>query len=255
MSRNDSAGWGTLLLRATIFVDHGLRFPDLRWWEEMVGAPPEEKTIKPQSAIEIHRGPFHRGRLILEVKPGRIDYVWRVVESSETEIEGLPSLGPFGEVRSQFSDPITRWLREGPKANRLAFGAKLFQPAEGLEDAMRRLAKLLPAVKIDPKDSSDFAYSINRRRKSDSGVSNLKINRLSKWGAGTYRTIQIDLLSDAKEAAKTIPVGADYAACQLELDINTMPEPNVSLPSNKLSGIMNELTQLGVEIATKGDLS
>ncbi len=255
MSRSNDVEWGTLLLRATVFVNPEIRPVDPAWWQELTGAPPEEKVTKAQGAVQIHQGPFNGGRLVLDIKPGRIDWVWTVVDSIDKATEGLPSLGPFDKTAASFADLLTVWFAKAPEVSRLAFGAKLFQPASSPEDALSRLAKQLHAVKVDPKNSSDLTYSINRPRQSSSGVPNLKINRLSKWGAGVYQSIQIDLMVGTKDLAKPVPIGAEYGMCLLELDINTMPDPRVSLPRGQLSDIMKELTAFGIGIAAEGDVA
>lgn len=66
------------------------------------------------------------------------------------------------------------------------------------------------------------------------------LNRLSKWAvvSGAYAS----------------QVGHKDFACRLELDINTVPDFQGELPRESFGQLLGELTELGQEIAQKGDI-
>jgi hypothetical protein len=49
-------------------------------------------------------------------------------------------------------------------------------------------------------------------------------------------------------------VGHKDFACRLELDINTVPDFQGELPRESFGQLLGELTELGQEIAQKGDI-
>ncbi|MDQ7034545.1 MAG: hypothetical protein Q9P01_06835 [Anaerolineae bacterium] len=117
------------------------------------------------------------------------------------------------------------------------------------EAGYEKLTELLP-FKIDAENSSDFFYQINRRRNSNT-ISNLELNRLSKW---SVLKLQTALIRTDIAANQLITLPEAYA-CRLELDINTIQNFEGELDQDKLSDLFYELINLGKEIATKGDIS
>jgi len=69
------------------------------------------------------------------------------------------------------------------------------------------------------------------------------------WSAITVQAIGMLIGTGALAPQVELYVGA-----KLEIDINTTPESSSKVESIELSSIFDELTQLGLEIAEKGDL-
>ena len=145
---------------------------------------------------------------------------------------------------------MTHWFPQCPPVARLAFGCVLHHKATDVEEAYKHLDSLLPAVTIDYRNSSDFLYRINRRRKSKSDVPDLLINRLSTWSV--VRQFRERVTS--QENSLTHSSQLLFIASQLELDINTVPEYQETLPREKLPVLLREFVDLGQEIAVKGDV-
>jgi hypothetical protein len=155
-------------------------------------------------------------------------------------------------VLQTFQELIGRWLalETSPAMTRLAFGAVLLQPVASVQDAYQRLGHYLPAVTLDPVGSSDFFYQINRRRDSTTGITGLKINRLSKWSAASLMAM---MFTGSPERMLYHPDMSMFFA-QLELDINTTPDFQGELEKGQLQSVFSELVQLGCEIAEQGDI-
>ncbi|MFW6158029.1 MAG: hypothetical protein ACOC8E_01570, partial [Planctomycetota bacterium] len=146
------------------------------------------------------------------------------------------------------------WLggADCPGLNRLAFGAILMQPVGSLEDAYGELRKQLKAFKPgrpDPATTCDFFYAINYRV-GLSAVSDmaLQLNRLIKWSVSNVRLMSLEP-SGLRAAASQ----AQQRAVTLDVDINTSPDFDGLLPSDRLVDIWDELVDLGEEIAAKGE--
>ena len=112
------------------------------------------------------------------------------------------------------------------------------------------MSALLP-FQLDPEHSSDFAYQINRPRKSERGLQCLKINRLSKWSVILLQGFQISV---GQGVPKLLPVAVPQAACCLQLDINTDEDHQTEFPRENIVAIFEELVESAQEIATKGDI-
>jgi hypothetical protein len=125
------------------------------------------------------------------------------------------------------------------------FGAEISIPVSNHVEAYRLLDSYLPVVTVDP-ESSDFNYSINRKRSSEVGISGLRINRLSRWNA-LLRKIGM-------KTAEQVVSAAEFYSCRVEFDMNTDPASIGRLPKEKLKDIFQELVSLGVEISEKGDV-
>ena len=157
------------------------------------------------------------------------------------------------EVIEQLVDLMARWfkLKTCPVLQRLAFGAILTYPVDNLASGYQQLSTYLPSVKLDPGNSSDFLYQINRVRDSTSGIDNLRINRLSKWSVAAVQTMGFTVGQDLD---MSVAKGGLLRACRLELDINTITVLKKPLPPNKLNIVFKELIKLAKEIIKEGDI-
>lgn len=239
--------WKAETLRMTAILSPAAQLPNESLWEGLLGQPPENIISQPRTGIQQEEGPFEGGKLIVTVQPVRVDWILTVDNNRPTTISEFPSLGQFIDLLNPFVDLMTRWLEKSPPLQRLAFGANLLLPMA--EEVARQ--QLFTYLHLNPQNfenSRDFAYQINRPRDSTSGISELKINRLSKWSAVTWKTIQV-----APQMVINMP-GEGNFACYLELDINTSPDYRGDFPKEKLLQIFKELVELGKEIAKEGDI-
>lgn len=224
---------------------------EVNWWEEVTGAPPETKVIRPRLQGFREEGPFERGVLKLVVGQNRIDWILSMPPKEEEESEIFQMLGPAREATDLFTRLMAKWFRltSIPPLKRLAFGAVLLQPVQERIDGYRRLQSFLPSVRID-ETSSDFLYQINRRRPSTTGMPNLEMNRLTKWSV----SVQIFTAIAIQGTSVTQVPGETRHFLRLELDINTAPEFQGPFPPERLADAFQELRQLGEEIAAHGDI-
>ena len=250
--------WRVLSLRLTIFVTEGPNFDPTQLWVEAVGDEPEEEQNRPRSGEFTRVGQVGGMRLRLLLQPGRVDLLVDVnaenpLESAEPITLSATPWGPARELIDRVANVLLGDVTVA--ANRLAFGAILVQAVEDARSGYQALDILLDTVAIDPDGSSDFAYQINRRRKSKV-MPTLAINRLSKWGVIGQGTMRLRLSMAPEGHVSTSHMTTDIIehAVRLEIDINTvLEEPNV-LPKDHLISLFEELVNLGVEIAEQGDI-
>jgi hypothetical protein len=245
---SDEIEWKAESLRVTAFPSPGSApVEPINWWERAVGEPPENRVSQPKVAVTQEQGRFFTGVLTLISQPGRID--WLLTGPDKAEV-----VGPFEESVKTFVPLIMRWFEDAPTVQRIAFGAVLRLPVNDRTDGYKKLSRYLHHVRLDPEGSTEFLFQINRPRNSRSGIETLLINRLSKWSVAF--TQQATYMVQSPEAAQFQLTNLQKDSyCRLELDINTAPDIQGDLPANDLGKILNELVELGREIATKGDIS
>jgi hypothetical protein len=217
---------------------------DQEWWNEVAGAQPEDYISIRKKQSRDDRGTFQGVLLSLTVDIGRI--VWEARPPAVVDVSGhFPTFdGPFQDKVSWFVQLLTPWLKTScPPLLRLAFSAKLLQPATSSQEAYRVLAAHLPMVRFDP-NPNDFLLQLNRRKEKSDVVDGLPINRLSTW----YKMNAVIEIEPGR------PFNwPDHCYGALELDINTAPERAEVLPRNSLPQLFQELAALGVVIAERGD--
>ncbi len=251
LERVSISDWQAESLRVTAFLPPIPQREGQNWWEELFEQLPENRSQKPRERAQIDKGSFGAGKLVLDDQVNRVD--WRyLVDKENSEPGEIPKLDSFTASVDPFIDLILRWLQcaSCPSINRLAFGAVLLLPVSDLHEGYRQLSSYLP-FKIPTKNSSDFIYQINRSRNSVSGVADLRINRLSRWSMAAFYWVRNQLFVGQDSVMQRFP-GIQELACHLTLDINTVPDPEMVLPQEKLANIFRELSSMANEIIEKG---
>jgi hypothetical protein len=231
--------WLVELTRVTAFPSPGAQIDGPKWWLSIVGEHPESQLILPKKGTSREEGPFGTGRLILETQPTRID--WVLAKAPDEDSLGEPSA-----VFKQFTELVTRWFELCGPLQRLAFGSMLSLPVNSRPEGYDKLRSFLKGVELDPENSSDFLYQINRPRMFDAGGFQIKINRLSKWSVRLWQLREISPVSDR--------LITSAHACSLELDLNTDGEFTEELPRESLKSILDLLIEFGLEISQRGDV-
>jgi len=245
-NKDDLAVWQVESLRTTCFPSSATELNVANWWQDVIGEQPENTIIRAREGIRQDEGHFNGRKVIFGTQPIRIDWLM-----GPNEEDGEFSIGPFQDGLDSFLDLTSRWFKISPPLKRLAFGAILALPVGDRKSGYELIANYLPNVKLDPIGSSDFLYQINRTRKSQLDISELEINRLSKWSVAKRGLVRFALSPDAH--VSSFP-SSEAFSCRLELDINTSADYTSDISSDKLTNVFNELVDLAKEIALKGDI-
>jgi len=235
--------WLAETLRLTAFPSPATEITKPSWWEDLVGELPENRISQPRKGGQQDEGPFEGGKLTLGIQLDRIDWLF-------TAADDQVSIGSFPESLEPFLRLMLRWFELCPPVQRLAFGAVLILPVTDRNIGYRQISAYLPSVQVDPEGSSDLSYQINRPRNSTSGVTGLRINRLTRWSVSMRRRAELSF----RPASVGYFLGSESHACRLELDINTAPDFQGELPTQQLPRIFQELVDLGKEIVREGDI-
>lgn len=247
---HDQSLWLVEQLRLTAFVTPAFQPPKESYFERVVGEAASTKVEDRKKGVLIEQGPFQGGILGMQLQPFRIDWILGAdtdKEKNEEEIT-FEAVGEFDNVVNAFRETLAKWLVQNLPVKRLAFGAILLLPVESRRAGYERLSTILSTVKIDPVNSSDFLYQINRWAKSNE-MAGMVINRLAKWAVA-----QKSLSKLAIPSFRSHSLGQTQA-CKLELDINTNAEFEGELPQAKLNPLFSELINFAKEIVKKGDMA
>jgi hypothetical protein len=246
------AEWSAEQIRLTAFALPGAANPMLeRWWEAIVGTPPDEATTNLKMGLRTLAGSFHTGKLILKLELNRID--WLFVPQGPDPATGLsgefPSLGPIHENLKLFTDITERWLNQDdiPDLVRIAFGAIVTHPEPDRRSAYLRLPDYLP-LRIDP-ESTDFNLQINVPSVTRTGIDGLRINRLSRWAIMGLARVAFQAEGGGIGATTSQYVNH---ALRVEVDINTSGDLRTALPRERLIDLYRELVAFGRDILTVG---
>jgi hypothetical protein len=241
--------WRVETARVTAFPGDVVNVDGLSWWLDVIGSAPESVLTRSRAGQYNAQGEVDGRRMTLQVQPGRIEWNLTPVVKPDDEPLNFPTLGLLDDVSQSLAGAVRRWLPMAPILKRVAFGAALVQPVDGLQVGYARLQPYLGRMRPDLDGASDFFYQINRPRTSRSGVEGLAINRLTRW---TVQVAQRMTLTIAPGGADTRSLGEE-TACRLELDINTAADFG-ELPPTSLEVLLGELIALGREIAERGDI-
>lgn len=242
--------WEVELLRLTVFPNPG---PDTRnnsWWREIAGEEPEERLEQPKLGISTYTGKFADGVLLLAVRPSRVDWRYQGAPSLEPEgSRGIATAGRFQQSLRLFVDAMSRWMdsESYPSTKRIALGAVLLHQVSGLAQGNELLARYLHHVELDVENSRDFAFQINRPRKSRE-TSDLEINRLSKWSVVTLVQTEISMPQLSSYVATSTIYG------RVELDLNTAVNFEGEFDGKKSRLVLTELSELAEELLREGDI-
>ncbi len=237
----DVQSWEAQNLRLTAFPVPKSDIKSVFKWEETIGELPENSSSHPRAGMLEESGGFGNGILSLKLIPGRIDWHYLSFVPSETVPESFPNLGYFLDTIELFKSTMLKWFDSCSSVNRLAFGAQLIRHSESHKHAYNMLNEYLHSVEVDP-DSSDFSYSINRKRSSGIQIPGLEINRLSKWRA-------VKMINKVEGLDEDPIFGVN-----LELDINTVPKNDLEITKEYFPSLFNELIEIAIEIAENGDI-
>ena len=241
--------WQIENLRFSVFLARPTAPEPVGSWADVVGQDADDTRIKGtgEQRVVSQQGPFGGAVMRAEVRRDRFD--WHLLPPPPKSPSTKPTVGSYEKVKDRFQGAMLAWLDAANLvANRMAYGAVLSLRSGNRPDSLRVLDNLLTTVKVDPQDTWDFDYTVNRRRGSKS-IGDLMINRLAKWSLGQEILGVVELPVGGGQPR--INATTSYVPT-LTLDINTMPEfPG---PLNRPGELLAELADLGTEIALEGDV-
>lgn len=244
----EDALWYVEQLRLTALYSDPSPVEELKIWQSITGAEPEDRQLQPRLRRVVESGAWNDGVLTISSMDLRSDLIYSASNSTESK-EPILSAGEFRTALGIFQTAVEKWIPTARPASRLAVGVVLFRAAETGESAYRILGTYLPALGIDPVGSRDFLYRINRPRTIAVAGLSVKVNRVSSWSAMVWSVMEVRASEKGMEGKKSSP---DFRV-RLDLDINTDPEYNGAFDGDVARSVFGELTKLASEIVRDGD--
>lgn len=243
MSSTLDREWTTESLRVTLFPEEALTALHPQWWEEAFGSPPEQQNSEPRALKMVSSAQFEKGELILAETQTRIDWIYRVPQTTETT-----TIGSLPESFTSLRTIVDPWLQtEGlPVFTRVAFGAEVRLLATDRQSAYKDLASLLQALRLDLETDSDVQLQINRPIESTT-VEGLELNRLSRWAV--VNSLLLTLPTDVATGAQA--VRSEFFT-QAALDFNTDKHATRCYDSVEISALLEELYSEAIKTLNEG---
>lgn len=236
--------WGA---RLTAFPAPNAEILQNKWWKDLLGEEPEERTEQPRSSERLEAGAFRNGKLQLNVSPLVIH--WRYgsdpILDAINALNEIPNLGVISEALDPFLSLMNQWLGEmNAPIQRLAFGLVVVQPVQDRISGYRWLRNYIP-VPTEEDNVRDFLYQVNRRRQS-SLLEALELNRLVKWSVAE---LNLDV-----SAGRGMSFNRQLYGAMVDIDVNTNADYGQPLPTRLYLDLWQELINLGIEISEQGDV-
>jgi hypothetical protein len=253
MARFGREDWTVAQLRLTAFPVVPLQPKGDASWAKVPGFEPDELNVKKGEVTATTASPD--GKLSLQIQSSRIDWL---VQPADIEIPDLladprfPEIGPVDPSLARFGHLVRAWLQHPdlPELNRLAFGLLVHAPVKDRRTGYSILPEYIP-VRLDP-DSSDFLYQVNKPVQSRTSVPGLAVNRLARWSVAA---MHLGAIVSALPPGTNLQLGhashASITAIRLELDVNTVPRPDV-IPREHLVPVYDELIGVAIQIVDGG---
>jgi hypothetical protein len=244
--------WNAQIVRVTFFLSRA--FDAIGLWSRYLGEDPTIDEVRPREFMRRQAGPFGRGLLEIQSSNPRMD--WLLTPPPENTPGALPPpfFAPVDEALETLDKVIEPWLRDAPliETTRVAFGVTALLPVQNKAAAYEQLQRLLPSIKtLDPENSSDFFYQINRPSASRS-LSGVKFNRLTRWSSIVARRAT---LVATNTGMKTISDPYSEHFVSVDCDLNTPGENDANLEVDQLIAIYRELREMATENIERGEFA
>jgi hypothetical protein len=166
--------WTPEILRFTGFLENAT-FESETVFKFIAEADALISTTDRKRGFQKSVGDFGENSLSVVVWPNKVDVV---LGTKEGEMSVLMN-GNFPDVLTPFCNRVETFLRPPGFFRRIAFGAILQKEVPTIAAGYEEIQDLLPSVKLDVGNCSDFLFQINRPRTVDLGEKNIRINLFS----------------------------------------------------------------------------
>lgn len=244
-----SRPWRALGIRLSVFPATAWEAPQ-DVWQDAVGEPPETDQRQPREHARIQSGPWREGSLQLTSSP--MATVWQASPGA-TEV-GLPNLEGWAvaDVLPDFLSITRPWLVSAEfEIKRIGFGLNAVLSASDRISSYKILRDIINSANVDPENTSDLIYQINRPLPSKSMGDQVRLNRVMKWHAPRFGSVRFQIISGEPSAAAG-PNEA-YFAC-LESDTNTPADLPRHLDHALIGAIYDELVDLAWKTLEFGEI-
>jgi hypothetical protein len=243
-----TVAWEAESIRFSAFPPPSVHFEISPIWERLTGKRPDDVQERPNQGVRNEIGSLDGEFAFYALSQlTRLDLVI-ASKPTASATEGLISIGPFERAEAALLPFIADWIRIAPTAGRLAYAPIVLHRVKSVQEGNEMLHRLNPALPIDPANSRDIFWQINRPLPSKT-LPELTINRLTKWSVLKSQRVQIS--TDISAVVASTPM-EPFFAVRLELDLYT--EPITPIPAESMQALLTELSGHSREIVQRGDV-
>lgn len=239
--------WDTESLRLSVF--HPERPSQAGLWKQVVEIEPESSDTRAREGIVQEQGIVDGNVLLLVSQSNRLDWHLLPGPPQNNARRGPPALVDAGQCMLLLKRAMDVSVRARVVVNRLALGVVCIRQAPDLREGLNQLSEYLPRLDLANAGGQDFAYQINRPRRSPH-VSHISINRLSRW---QLEEIQSGALTINPSGRPSLGMSEGILVSKLILDINTAVS-NSAFSADKVPDLFDDLADFAKEIAIQGDI-
>lgn len=254
MAKDTKQDWQIGVIRATAFVINDIEMP-LNIWKKIIDQDPEKSIDELKNRKKYISGKIQIEKEIIKLScqtsPGRIDLIFQPID--QEAVSGFPAIGQFSEIIDHYQRIILKFFLATPQSYRLAISPVLIKEAIDRPSGYKELQKYLPLLQIDPDNSSDLFYQINRRKIRKIEDSEYVINRLNKWNVVELQMAEMHAII-GKESDPVIREEKRYFVCRLEMDINNLPDSPKELNLVEKEALSNIFFEYAIDMAKNGDI-
>lgn len=234
---SDSLNWVLQTIRLTIFPKEGYTNEINTLWPDHKDLSLEKHTINPKTGENILEGKFSEMDLVnLVASPLRIEVGFLPPDTPVIMPDfKIPILGDYNDAIDKYKDIYLEWLKKVSfDQSRLALGMHILAKVSSTKEGYDLLPKFLP-FSLQYPNYKDFAIQLNKQISSET-IEDIKINQLVK--------INILRVNAGIKSSNDPNQKFDYPEqyyFHMELDINTDPESEPTISSDKLVAFYTEL--------------
>jgi hypothetical protein len=245
--------WAVQQARMTVFKSS----PEHASWESFANIKPQtrQEDFLTRTITEI--GLYNKGSLVLTSTIPRCDWIFFPQGQANAQlpvINAFSATDSYPAVASQFFEDGKKWVMNYPQSgiSRIAVGAVLTERVSDREEGYNKLQPLLSSVKLDPANTSEFFYQINRPAPSKI-FPEIRLNRLMKYSVMALQTVfSTGADVPSKTSQKTHFALPPLFAVRLEADINT---PAEGLSTENWGQLLDELLAELLKMSERGEFA
>lgn len=252
----NKVSWNAGTIRLTALYSDQVVRPLMDGFAQVFGIAAEVQIRDKRQGIEQDFGKLDDRSAILTSASGRLELIFGPVAEADAaapQVQGW-SLTQALESARHFS---SSWSAFATQPHRIAFGVELKFTVSSREEGYKVLQQYLACLQIDPVNSSDLSYQINRPRLLNTSGSSIRVNRLSRWSSRTKIPLLLrTVFNESGPQSSSAQRGEMEQYAGADIDVNTDASREASLGEEKdVHELYLKMVALAEEIAEKGDIA
>lgn len=240
--------WVGESLRLSIFYPASSQVPNQSsgLWERVVGIQPTSIDVRPSEGAVREIGTVGENEFMLVTQNGRLDWLLQPRAAPSSNVVLI--LKDMVRAHELFLSAFHHSLEHKKIALRVAFAPVLIAEAADVRQGYDALSSFLPKLELSTLETIDFAYRVNRRRRSRVFPA-AWLNRLAQWTLEEALLVSVGVSS----GQPSLQAPRRTILRKLTLDINTVPEAP-AMSADNIANLLDEMIMTSKDLAIEGDV-